>query len=1081
MFVRATGGEFASLGIGKQIDRQGDVCSVEYFDAPVADTIVHSISANLVEAITLPEQTRIYHFNPSLAAWEIGRLLDDLGASQYVKFPNGSDRQLAVSEVFVRWAKPIADPTAFLGGKINETPRFSDGRGGFVQSLIKQRAVTMGMSALASSAIELEPHQIEVVRRVLQDPVQRYLLADEVGLGKTVEAGILIRQCFLDGDDDTHVLVIVPDALVPQWRSELTSKFFLGHNLDSKLHVVALSDADAIKPLLRHVSMLVIDEAHHLTVHRASKDPGLFGEIAAVARGIERILLLSATPALHNERGFLEMLHLLDPDTYALGDAAGFRKRTESRQALAEIVAGLTADNALFLDGPLDQLVELFPDDALLQDHAAALRAISDTMPTEDDPDLVAAIGRLRAHLSEVYRLHRRILRHRRRSVEGLTPNRAGAIIVDYHSSESGDLANAVEDWRFGESVALAANGNDKDRLDRARVLTQLLDRELQYARGGSGAVGFLARQVHLLGDAERFRAISSRLGSDAIFQTRLEALADALRPLLSARQQFVVFCSDGKTADTLASELADRLGVSVDRHDPNNDQWMAFNSDPGRTILVCDRRAEEGLNLQGGQKIIVHYDLPLNPNRIEQRLGRADRYGAGAAVRSIVLNCLDNPTEGAWIAYLNRALRVFDRSIASLQYLIEETTRGLGVQILTEGVEALLDLAEQGAGADGLIDREIRNIDQQDALDALGAPASDMLDALCDVDDDWEGLEQAAAAWIEQTLLFVRLRDQAEAGTSKGAIPFRYRYSTSGQHTLIPLETFFANCKSAVDRSTAATLSRMVRTVPMTFRRRTALSRQGRAAQAHLLRYGDPFISGMWSITQGDDRGRSTAMWRHMPGYVSNGIADLFFRFDYIVTADIAAATGVLIQAGKGTVAAESAVRRRGDMALPPFQQTIWFDRELEPVTDASMLTLLNLAYRPEAADQGGRDFNLNPKRWRNLARVDIPEQHNWSGLCTIARQKSEAHLRSLPSFARSLEDAVVRAAEVDFGRLGQLRARAERSSEATDRVEWDLEVQLSEALQAGMREPHIHLDAILGCFVTGNSAATAVVDGRG
>ena len=68
----------------------------------------------------------------------------------------------------------------------------------------------MGMSALLSSAIELEAHQVEVIRRVLQDPIQRYLLADEVGLGKTVEAGVLIRQCFLDGGANTQVVWLPP-------------------------------------------------------------------------------------------------------------------------------------------------------------------------------------------------------------------------------------------------------------------------------------------------------------------------------------------------------------------------------------------------------------------------------------------------------------------------------------------------------------------------------------------------------------------------------------------------------------------------------------------------------------------------------------------------------------------------------------------------------------------------------------------------------------------------------------------------------------------------------------------------------
>lgn len=70
---------------------------------------------------------------------------------------------------------------------------FAEARSGFVRAIIGQRAACQGMSALYSSVIELDSHQVEVVRRVLQDPAQRYLLADEVGLGKTIEAGILIR------------------------------------------------------------------------------------------------------------------------------------------------------------------------------------------------------------------------------------------------------------------------------------------------------------------------------------------------------------------------------------------------------------------------------------------------------------------------------------------------------------------------------------------------------------------------------------------------------------------------------------------------------------------------------------------------------------------------------------------------------------------------------------------------------------------------------------------------------------------------------------------------------------------------
>ena len=169
------------------------------------------------------------------------------------------------------------------------------------------------------------------------------------------------------------------------------------------------------------------------------------------------MLLLSATPAFHNERGFLEMLHLLDPRTYPLEDEEAFRRKVRDRQTIAEIVATLTPQNALHLDYVLDQLGGLLPDDALLQEHARALRSLLDEMPPEDDPVLIDAVAKVHAHLSEVYRLHRRILRYRRRSVSGLTPDRAGCSVIEYRSPDRTSLIAAVEDWRFVEAFALRA------------------------------------------------------------------------------------------------------------------------------------------------------------------------------------------------------------------------------------------------------------------------------------------------------------------------------------------------------------------------------------------------------------------------------------------------------------------------------------------------------------------------------------------------------------------------------------------------------------------------------------------------
>ncbi|MGA8170124.1 MAG: protein DpdE [Methylocystis sp.] len=1077
MFVRALGAEHASLGTGKQIIRQGDFCTIEFFDAPFTKGILHTVPASQVESVTLPEQTRVYHFDTSIGSWEIGRLLDDHGSSQFVRFPNGVDRWLSVDEVFVRWARPIADPTPFLASRISETPRFNNGRSGFVRSIMAQRAVTMGMSAVASSAVELEAHQIEVVRRILQDPVQRYLLADEVGLGKTIEAGILIRQCVRDCGDDALILVIVPDELVPQWRDELHSRFFLGYCLDTRIHVLPLSDCGRIRSLLSQASMLVIDEAHHLTGKRAGSDGELYAELAAAAPKIERLLLLSATPALHNERGFLEMLHLLDPDTYPLDDEPGFRRRIESRQMLAQIVAGLVPENVLYLDHTLDQLAEHFADDHLLQDHVAALRSIANALPDETDPQLIDAISLVRAHISEVYRLHRRILRHRRRNIIGLTPDRSGAIRVDYNSSATARLCETVEYWRFEQATVVDA---ESALIDRAFIFFQTLDRIQQYACSGAANISALAGQTKLVGDRERFAAIVQSLSNEEGFDDRASALVEAIKPLLARGQQFVVFCTDIKTADRLAERLAHNLGLPVDRHDPGNEGWMAFNRDSARQILVCDHRAEEGLNLQGGRKIVVHYDLPFNPNRIEQRLGRVDRYGSGDTVRSIILSCHENPYETAWVGYLDAALKVFDRSVASLQYVIEEINQTFAPSVFREGPEAIIDLRAESEGEEGRIEREMAAIDQQDALDALSAPSSDMLDALSDIDDAWREIDAASSAWIETNLMFARIPGQGSREQQEsGALPFCYRYMTQQAHTLVPLQTFLTCSSIVIDKSVQAQLTRTVKTYPVTYRRRTALSREGRAAHARLLRYGEPFIDGMWDISQTDDRGRSTGLWRYFPGHQGEGAVDLFFRFDFIVEPDLTSACAVLSAADRLSLAGRAAVARRGDMALPPFFQTIWLDQEMDEVKDEALLRKLDLPYRPEATGQGGRDFNLNNKRWGKLRRLHLPQMTDWPAMCGQARRSAELILRQSPAFMEGLSIARRRAAAVDHGRLGQLRARANRRDDPTDEAEWRIERDLADALTAGISAPSVRVDAVIACFLTGDPASTVTVDG--
>ncbi len=433
--------------------------------------------------------------------------------------------------------------------------------------------------------------------------------------------------------------------------------------LDESVVIVGSDDVEEFLNAAHGTGMLVVDEAHHL-----SRDRALYEAVKAVAGVAPRLLLLSATPVLRNEAGFLQLLHLLDPLVFRLEDVDGFRLRIGKRQLLGETVAGLVPANALYLEGFIDVLLDAFPDDDLLLEHANALRGVLERFPDPADPELLSAITALRAHLSETCRLDRRILRNRRASVRGLTPERDGVSFRRRLATGAGRrLFEALESWRSLAAVSIYGAEASEAAIELAEIAAQMISdalddpaalAECARRRASALADGSLLSVGDVAEEREALLAIAAAAQAFAEDDATAEALATLIAEDLGDRK-YVVFCSDPARADRLAEELHARLVCPVDRYEVHDEEdgdgrnWRAFLDDRAHRVLVCDRRAEEGLNLQGGEKVLVHADLPLDPNRIEQRLGRLDRYGAGEAVKSIVLRYPDDPLRGTWAALL--------------------------------------------------------------------------------------------------------------------------------------------------------------------------------------------------------------------------------------------------------------------------------------------------------------------------------------------------------------------------------------------------------------------------------------------
>jgi ATP-dependent helicase HepA len=1054
------------LGIGKCLSVSADEVEIEYFDS-ISATGRHRVKAHRgqVRAIRLSLQRRCYWF--AEGNWRVGRVVW-VGDGEYGVRPPNSELDILVpeAELHVRWDKPIYDPTDVLVAHGNESPRFHLCRQPFVSTITAQRAASHGMHGVISSVIELHSHQVEVVRRVLEDPEPRYLLADEVGLGKTIEAGLVIRQYLLDHPGG-HVVVITPPLLRRQWVTELREKFLIGDFDRAVISVLAhdkpeswqggASDGFGRYSPHRQAGLVVVDEVHHLAAlaGAAGDDGTRYSALADLASVVPRLLLLSATPLLNNERTFLAMLHLLDPKIYRLGDIEGFQRRIRDRQALGTAFFTFRHDIPPFLiREKVSALRAMFADD----DRLSAL--LDDVSAVVGDPTaLQVAVTEARIHISEAYRVHRRVLRNRRSNVLLASFPVRGRQRPESIPVVGRDTAAQewLDDWRDYVRSTL-------DRSPGLEAGVRPVFNAFAERAGSYPAVAAAAARYRIRPGADQAReAELTALEQDALRSwepdpterellergSRLETdpeVAPALVEFLrSARRKTVVFTSFTATARFVAASLVAEFGPdAIATHladvDPAavEEELDRFRQVAGSCwILVCDRSAEEGRNLQFTAQA-VHYDMPLSPNRLEQRIGRLDRYGHDATIPSWLIPFDPDTIAGAWESCLTGGFHVFDTSIASLQFAVDSLLPELQQALLDEGVAGL---ARMTGVLPKRLATERQAIAEQDALDAIEVAdqGRKIVSALNGLEDRWPGIQQATEGLLcddPGNLRFHRIVDRKDERYRS------YRLTASGKTPrldsmpLIAWDVLQTRFMPVVKRTG-------------TYFRRAATER----GDTCLFRIGDPLIDALANYVRWDDRGQTFAFWRPTRAIPAES---LYFRFDYIVEADTESASRVL-ESGGGKPD-RGALQRRADAFLAPVIVTLWCGVDGNEVADASVIDLLSAPFDPMH-----RDVNLNEeRRW---ALDVLVGESDWEQRCRTARVRSEEVLRSQQSFVAAAQQASVRfeaAARVTLTqrqvRLAFLTAR-QRVLEEADLA---TATAVSAKLALGMQQPHVRLDSV-------------------
>ncbi|MGW0435515.1 DEAD/DEAH box helicase [Micromonospora sp. NPDC003197] len=592
--------------------------------------------------------------------------------------------------------------------------------------------------SLAGIAVEPRAYQLVPLMMALRQRTVRMLISDDVGIGKTVEAGLIASELLAQGSAKGLAVLCSP-ALAEQWQAELRTKFGidaelvlastvsklergldLGQSLfDRHPHVVV--STDFIKStrhrddFVRHCpDLVIVDEAHTCVTaddNTSTQNQLRYELLQRVAADTDRhLLLVTATPHSGKEGAFRNLLGLVNPQlaTVDLGSDAGrrllapyfvHRKRADVRQYL-------TKRDGLADDSLAEQTS--FPSDRHFKDEtyklSPAYRALLDDAIGYASERVTAADsqGRREARIAwwSAIALLRSLVSSPRAAAQTLRTRSATATA---HTAEEADRLGAPLTSDFSDSDALegldAAPGAETDG---AAV-----------GSGGARLAALADRAAQLEGPDE---------------DRKLAALISHVKDLLKEGYRPIVFCRYIPTADYVAEHLGDKLGKKTvvravtgtlspqQRLQRIEDLAAQAGNDPGsRHVLVATDCLSEGVNLQHHFDAVVHYDLAWNPTRHDQREGRVDRYGQKRdVVRVITLYGSDNGIDGKVLEVLIKKHRQIRKDLGISVSVPDAASSGVTDAI----VEWLLLRGRESTTQGSLFDvEEYRAIDKKAAV----------------------------------------------------------------------------------------------------------------------------------------------------------------------------------------------------------------------------------------------------------------------------------------------------------------------------------------------------------------------------
>lgn len=560
----------------------------------------------------------------------------------------------------------------------------------------------VGVELILGSRIYLFQHQMETIMKGLTSDPCRIMLADEVGLGKTIEACVIYKG-LAERNHRLKTLILVPLSLVNQWQNELSYKFWKdvkiwdgeSKSIDDEI-IVALEDINKFKIINgeNDYNLLIVDETHRLLNSKK-----VYNNIHEYSKSIENIILLSATPIQQRQTEYLKLLKLLDPNKYVDVNTIQFEELLDKNRRVKNDIYELVRDLDYYEEDEAgEDYIEEFTDmNEYLKDRI--LENLIDQIDINHRDGGLETVRIILAYISNTYEIERNIIRNRRIEIKDRFSKRTKHII-NYKMMDS--LHGFYEEETYNAAVEYLRKRFKNSEID-INIVKNIYERILS---SPWALKEYLLKQKEgslddeILDSLERLKEFNElwlkasleELDNMEYYEDYPEEIKSRMLLAIDTLDEdyydkkVVIFTSFKETAIKAARYLEMKVGensVSLFTKGMNSeeleDSVNKFQELDECRFIVCDKTGGEGRNLQMADAIF-HLDIPWSPIELEQRIGRLDRIGRDTSkeVESIIIMSEDTIEEDI-LRLWDEGLNIFNESLSGIEIALNDIEKEIG------------------------------------------------------------------------------------------------------------------------------------------------------------------------------------------------------------------------------------------------------------------------------------------------------------------------------------------------------------------------------------------------------------------